>query len=197
MINIIVTSLLIVLFFLFGHITQAFKRLYGLLTKIFLKIASFFGIKIVAKEHSVRVSDEFKKTYKGIKKVKLSKKNIKQKSSINWVCFGILIVSILLIFLNLGVISGNAVSNWICLIINKIGIKMTKVDTNVFYTAILFSVISFSLSGLLARWKETKQQRIENQQAKIKQKALALMDSKDLLDEAKKKDNDKYKEMRK
>ena len=59
---------------------------------------------------------------------------------------------------------------------------------NTLYTATLFSVLSFSASKLLQRWKETKQQRIENREAKIKKEAIELMDSKELVDEAKKKD---------
>ena len=61
---------------------------------------------------------------------------------------------------------------------------------NVYYTAILFSGISFAVTKLLARWKETKQQRIENKQAKIKAEAIKIMSSKELVDSAKKKDEE-------
>ena len=67
---------------------------------------------------------------------------------------------------------------------------------NVYYTAILFSVITFALNRILARWKETKQQRIEAKNLKIKNKALEIMDSKELVDNAKKKDDEKYKELK-
>lgn len=66
---------------------------------------------------------------------------------------------------------------------------------NTFYTATLFSVLSFSLSKVMARWKETKQQRIEHKNAKKKIEAIKLMTSKELLDEAKKKDEQNRKEL--
>lgn len=68
--------------------------------------------------------------------------------------------------------------------------------SNTFFTAMLFSIISFSISRILNRWKETKQQRIERKNAKIKKKAIELMDSKDLVDAAKKKDIEKEKELK-
>ena len=83
MINIISTILLICILFLFGHIIQALKKLIGLLTNVFLKILSIFGFKIKRKEKDIKMSDDFKNTYKEIKVVKLSKKNIKQQSSID------------------------------------------------------------------------------------------------------------------
>lgn len=59
---------------------------------------------------------------------------------------------------------------------------------NTLYTATLFSVLSFSASKILQRWKETKQTRIEHKESKIKEQALLLMDSKELIEQAKKKD---------
>ena len=67
---------------------------------------------------------------------------------------------------------------------------------NTFYTAALFSVLSFSLSKLLTRWKETKQKRKEAKELKIKKKAIELMSSKELVDEAKKKDIKKEEELK-
>ena len=83
MISIILTTLLILLLFFLGYATQAFKKLFGLLTKISLSILNFFGIKIQTKESSIKVSEEFKNTYRDIKKVKLLKQDTKQKSSID------------------------------------------------------------------------------------------------------------------
>jgi hypothetical protein len=83
MISIISTTLLIIVFILFGHIVQAIKKAIGLITSTLLKILSIFGIKLRKKEKHLKVSDEFKQTYKEIKVVKLSKKNIKQQSSID------------------------------------------------------------------------------------------------------------------
>ena len=83
MISIISTTLLIIVFILFGHIIQAIKKAIGLITSTFLKILSIFGIRLRKKEKHLKVSDEFRQTYKEIKVVKLSKKNIKQQSSID------------------------------------------------------------------------------------------------------------------
>ena len=83
MISIISTTLLIIVFILFGHIIQAIKKAIGLITSTLLKILSIFGIRLRKKEKHLKVSDEFRQTYKEIKVVKLSKKNIKQQSSID------------------------------------------------------------------------------------------------------------------
>lgn len=83
MISIISTTLLIIVFILFGHIIQAIKKTIGLITSTLLKILSIFGIRLKKKEKHLKVSDEFRQTYKEIKIVKLSKKNIKQQSSID------------------------------------------------------------------------------------------------------------------
>ena len=63
---------------------------------------------------------------------------------------------------------------------------------NTLYTATLFSVLSFSASKILQRWKETKQQRIEHKESKLKEQALLLMDSKELIEQAKKKDLENF-----
>ena len=76
------------------------------------------------------------------------------------------------------------------------GFIKSATDMNTLYTATLFSAISFSLTKLVGRWKETKQQRIENKQAMLKLKAMKVMSSKELLDNAKKKDEEKYKELK-
>lgn len=192
MVKFITTALLVTIFFLLGHITQAIKKILSFLVNILCKILSLVGIKINRREHSVKVSDEFKETYKDIKRVKLSKKNIKQKSSIDWVSLSILVVAFCLFIANLDNFTGNAISNWLC---DILPIKMKYESMNTFYTASLFSIISFCASRILSRWKETKQQRVERKNLKLKQKALLLMDSKELLDGAKKKDAEKLKEL--
>lgn len=113
MINIIFTAILITLFFSLGFFTQAFKKLVGLLTKILLRVLNFFGIRIQTKETCLKVSDDFRDTYKDIKKVKLSNKNLKEMSSIDWVSFALLIVSAILVLVNMAFISNNAISNWL------------------------------------------------------------------------------------
>jgi len=67
---------------------------------------------------------------------------------------------------------------------------------NTFYTATLFSVLSFSATKVLQRWKETKQQRIENKQALLKLRATKLMSSKELLDNAREKDLENYRRLK-
>lgn len=191
-VNIIVSSILVALFFILGNGTQAIKKILSVFTNICLKILSIFGIKINRKEKQVKVSEEFKKSYGDIRIVKLSKKNIKQKSSIDWFYLIVFLIAVVLVVVNLKWVTGNAISNWIYSWLHI----MDEVSINTFYTAILFSIISFSLSKLLQRWKETKQQRVEHKQALIKLKAMQLMSSKELLDEAKKKDNEKYKELK-
>lgn len=191
-VNIIVSSILVALFFILGNGTQAIKKILTVLTNICLKILSIFGVKINRKEKQVKVSEEFKKSYGDIRIVKLSKKNIKQKSSIDWFYLIVFLIAVVLIVVNLKWVTGNAISNWIYSWLHI----MDEVSINTFYTAILFSIISFSLSKLFQRWKETKQQRVERKQALMKLKAVKLMSSKELLDEAKKKDEKKYKELK-
>ena len=128
--------------------------------------------------------------------MKLSRKNIKQSSSIDWVSLSILGVALILFFFNLGSITGNAISNWLFKLIEKTGFVKTAIDMNTLYTATIFSVMSFAAGKILNRWKQTKQQRIEARQSKIKIEALSHMTSKELVEEAKKKDEEKYKELK-
>lgn len=195
MVNTIITLLLVVLFFLLGHIIQGFKKLLSLITSLLLKFLNLFGIKIARHEKHLKQSKLFQETYKEIKIVKLSKKNIKQKSSIDFVGLGILIIAGLLVILNFKSVSGNIISNWLFEIQPILLIK-TNIDMNTFFTATMFSILTFSVNRLLNRWKETKQQRIEAKNLKIKNKALSIMSSKELVDNAKKKDDEKYKELK-
>lgn len=188
MISAIMTAILIAFFFILGYSTQAFKKLIGLITKYLMKFLSFFGIKFKNKELRIKVSSEFKEAYPDIRKVTMSNKNIKQKSSIDWVSFAIFAVAGILVLVNLASVSGNAITNWLFELLKPIKIIKTAADMNTFYTASLFSVISFSLSRLLARWKETKQQRKERKEALIKKQAFNVMNSKELLEAARRKD---------
>ena len=190
----VITILLATLFFLSGYIIQALKKIVGLFVKLTLTILSFFGVKL-KREKSLKMSDDFKKTYKEIRIVKLANKNLKEKSSIDWINFGLFCASLLLIITNLAVISGNAISNWLFSLIQNLKVVKTATDMNTLYTATLFSALSFSATKLLQRWKETKQKRIERKNTKLKLKALELMDSKELLTQAKKKDENKRKEL--
>ena len=194
MISTITTVLLATLFFLSGYIIQALKKIIGLFVKLTLTILSFFGVKFKTREKSLKMSDDFKHTYKEIKVVKQSNKNLKEKSSIDWLNLGLFCASLLLIISNLAVLSGNAISNWLFSLIKNINIVKTPKDMNTLFTATLFSALSFSATKLLQRWKETKQQRVERKELKLKIKALELMDTKELLEQAKKKDENRRKE---
>ena len=196
MVNTIVTILLIILFFFLGHITQAFKKIISLFTNLCLKILNIFGIKITKKERKQKLSEDFKNAYKNIKTVKISRKNIKQKHSIDFLGLTVLIIATILVIVNLASVSGNAISDWIFSWIEDIKIIKTPEDMNTFYTAFLFSIISFSISRLISRWKETKQQRLEAKNEKLKKKAVELMSSKELVEQAKKKDESKYNELK-
>lgn len=197
MVKIIISALLVILFLFTGKIIQGFKKLINLIISNLMKLLSFFGIKIAKKEKNIKISEEFKNTYKEIKVVKLSKKNLKEQSSIDWVWFGILVVTGLLVLFNMKFIFGtNVISDWIFSIIKNLKFVKTAQDMNTLYTATLFSVLSFSASKILQRWKETKQQRIEARQSKIKRQALEMMTSKELVDEARKKDIQAYKELK-
>lgn len=191
MISIIMTVLLIILFLFTGRIIDGLKKLVKLIASNLLKLLNFFGIKINRREKNVDVSKEFRQIYKEIKVVKLSKKNLKEISSIDWTWFIVLIISGLLILFNMKFMFGsNIISDWLYTMIKNLNFIKSSADMNTLYTATLFSVLSFSTSKLLQRWKETKQQRVENKEAKIKKYALQLMDSKELVEEAIKKDKE-------
>lgn len=197
MISFFITSILILLFFLLGYIPQAFKKLISLIVKSFLHILNFFGITLRSQERQILCSDEFKKAYKEIKRVKWSNKNIHSQSSIDWLSLIAVIICLILIISNLKIISDNIISNWLSEIFFSVGIAIDPVNMNTFYTAVLFSVISFSLSRLWSRWKTTKKDRIQRKQLKIKQKAIKLMTSKELIDAVNLKDKEKYEEIKK
>jgi peptide methionine sulfoxide reductase MsrA len=102
----------------------------------------------------------------------------------------------LLVIFNLDSVTGNAISNCLFNLISPLGFMKSATDMNTFYTATLFSVLSFSATKVLQRWKETKQQRIENKQALLKLRATKLMSSKELLDSAREKDLENYRRLK-
>ena len=195
-INIVISLLLIFFLVFLGQITYALRKFLSLITTLLLKFLSFFGIRINRQEKHVKVSNEFKETYKEIKVVKKANKNLSNLSSIDWKYLATFIIALLLVIINFNSISGNAISNWIYDLFKPLGIITSKNDANVFFTAILFSIISFSLTRLLTRWKETKQQRKEKKINRLKQRAVSEMDSKELLDAAKIKNEENYKRLK-
>ena len=196
MVTAITTLILALTFFFSGYIIQALKRIIQIIIKLSLKLISFFGVKIKTREKSLFITDEFKSVYKEIKVVKLSNKNLKEKSSIDWINLGLFLGVLLLIIANLQVVSGNAISNWLFSFIGRLKVVKTATDMNTLYTATLFSALSFSLTKLYQRWKETKPQRIDKKKLKLKQKALEVMTTKELLDGARKKDEEAKKELK-
>ena len=196
MINTIISILLVILFIFLGQITYAIRKIITIILSFILNILSLFGIHIARKEKIIKTSAEFKNVYKDIKMVKLSNKNLKSKSSIDWFSLSIFLIALILVIVNFNSISSNVISNWIYSWVKYIGVITSPSDMNVFYTAALFSVISFSLSKLLNRWKETKQKRKEKKILKLKTKAIKEMTSKELLDACKEKDAENYKELK-
>lgn len=188
MITAITTLILAAVFFFSGYIIQAIKRILVIAIKLGLRLISFFGVKIKTKEKSLIMSEDFRLTYKEIKTVKLSNKNLKEKSSIDWINLGLFIGVGLLIIANLQVVSGNAISNWLFSLIQGLKIVKSAIDMNTLYTATLFSALSFAATKVFQRWKETKPQRLDKKNAKLKEKAVQMMSTKELLDSARKKD---------
>lgn len=135
--------------------------------------------------------------------MKKSKKNNKIKPSINIIALIIFIISLALIFINLNVISGNIVSKWLySLHINNTRLAsllfiQSQKDMDITFTAIIFSMVSFSSSKLLTQWKETAKFRQAKKEIKLKQSAIQLMTSKELLDAAKDKDIHHYQLLKK
>lgn len=193
MVALILNIIMIFTFFFSGYVVQGVKKFISVSTSWILKLLSLFGIKLNAREESVYLSEEFRNTYKGIRVVKLSKKNIKQESSIDWVNLGILVTFGIIYLINLKAISGNIITNWMYSWVSLIPLLGSfvadELAMNTFFTAGVFSILTFSATKVVGRWKATKQQRIEHKQAIIKAKAIEAMSSKELLDAARDKDN--------
>lgn len=186
MINVIVSVFLVLVFLFFGQIIQAIQRIFKIITKLSLFLLNLIGIKITQKEKIVLLDKEFYDNNKEVNKVVMSKSNLKKQSSIDWIGLSMLIISLLLFIINLQNVSGNAISNWIYSQIAHWNL-LSSIDVGTFYTATIFSVISFSITRLLNRWKETKELRRENKELRLKRKALKVMSTKELLEEARKK----------
>ena len=133
--------------------------------------------------------------------MKRSKQNQKAKSSINFISLLLIILSLSLIIINLDSISGNIISKWIFnLEINNTRVApylfiKTQKDMDITFTAIMFSVLSFSASKLVSQWKDTAQFRKAKKEMKMKKNVISLMSSKELLDAAKIKDTQRYEEL--
>lgn len=196
MISVATSLLFIILLFLSGKLFECVKYILKLVATTGLKLLNSIGIKVELKEPRIKTSRAFKKTFQEIKVVRKSKNNIKIKPSINISALVILICAVGLIILNLDAVSGNVVTNWL-FEINPLSFLIASAeDMNVMFTAIMFSMVSFSLSKLLSQWKETKKYREAKKDIKLKNYVINKTSTKELLDSLKKRDQQKYEEVK-
>ncbi len=186
MINVLTSILLVIVFLFFGQIIQALQRVFRLFTTVILFILNLVGIKLVQKEKEIILDKEFYEQNKDINKIMISKKNLKKKSSIDWIGVGMLLGALILFIINLQGVSDHAISNWIYNLISSWKL-LSNLDVNTFFTATIFSIISFAISRILNTWKETKELRKERKEIKLKNKAIKIMNTKELLDAARRK----------
>lgn len=196
MISVATSLLFIILLFLSGKLFECVKYILKFVATVGLKLLNLIGIKVELKEPRIRTSRAFKKAFQEIKVVRKSKNNIKIKPSINISALVILICAIGLIILNLDVVSGNIVTNWLFEINPLSFLIATTEDMNVMFTAVMFSMVSFSLSKLLNQWKETKKYREAKKDIKLKNYVISKTSTKELLDSLKKRDQQKYEEVK-
>lgn len=139
------------------------------------------------------MSKKFKSTFKDISEVRESKENIKLKPSVNLIA--IVILGICLISLIITFVKGDQIAEYVYSIEWVKNIKiLNKTNIGTAINSILIAAISFSASKLVIQWKETKKDRAIKKEMALKAKALSLLSSKELLDEAKKKDKQNFDE---
>ena len=192
MISAVISFGMVVLLFLSGRIYESVKRLLMLIIDIFLKILNLFGIQINTREYRIKTSRKFKQTFKDIKIVKKSKENNKIKPSINLIALILLVLSVSIVIINLDVVSGNFISAWLFKNNPFPKLVMSQESMDVTLTAILFSIIAFSISKLISQWKETAKFRKAKKQMRAREKVLCKMSAKELLDAAIEKDKAGY-----
>lgn len=201
MLNLVITLLCAIFFLLSGRLIQFIKRIFQIILQLILGFLNLLGIKIKTDEIPLKTSPLFKQTYKDIRVVKKSKKNRRIKRSLNITSLILILISLALIIINLNSISGNIVSKYLFNL--EVGGKKlasyvfisSQKDMDTTFTAVMFSVLSFSFSKLINQWKETSQFRKAKKQMKLKKEILDLMSSKELLDAAKLKDTNAYEEL--
>ena len=194
MISVLTTLVLILLLFLTGKIFEAVKRFLVLLVSIFMKVLNLFGIQINLKEPRVKTSKKFKQTFKDIKVVKKSKQNDKIIPSINLIALVILIICLIITVVN--ITQNDIISTWLYVNVSFIGNMFGDVDqVSTTITATMFSIMAFSISKLVSQWRDTRKYRDAKRQIKLKNKAVSIMSSKELLDIAKQKDEDRLNQL--
>ena len=192
--SIATTFLLIIVLFATGKMFEAIKRFLVLLLDIVFKILNLFGFQINVREPLVRTSRVFNKTFKDIRIVKRSKHNNKITPSINIFALISFVLSVFVVVTNL--MYNGWISTWLYNkgFLNFIIKTQENMDTT--FIAVMFSVISFSLSKLIHQWKDTSKYRKAKKEMKQKNKVLSKMSSKELLDVAKQKDVSKVEELK-
>ena len=151
--SIATTLLLVMVLFATGKIFEAIKRFLVLLLDIVFKILNLFGFQINVREPIVRTSKVFNKTFKDIRVVKKSKHNNKITPSINIFALIIFVLSVFAVVSNL--MDNGWISNWLY---NKRFLDFiikTRENMDTTFIAVMFSVISFSLSKLINQWRDT------------------------------------------
>lgn len=192
--SIATTFLLIIVLFATGKMFEAIKRFLVLLLDIVFKILNLFGFQINVREPLVRTSRVFNKTFKDIRIVKRSKHNNKITPSINIFALIIFVLSVFVVVTNL--MYNGWISTWLYNkgFLNFIVKTQENMDTT--FIAVMFSVISFSLSKLIHQWKDTSKYRKAKKEMRQKNRVLSKMSSKELLDVAKQKDVSKVEELK-
>ena len=184
--SIATTLLLIIVLFATGKIFEAIKRFLVLLLDIVFKILNLFGFQINVREPIVRTSKVFNRTFKDIRVVKKSKHNSKITPSINIFALIIFVLSVFAVVSNL--MNNGWISTWLYEKRFLYFIIKTQENMDTTFIAVMFSVMSFSLSKLIHQWKDTSKYRKAKKEMKQKNKVLSKMSSKELLDVAKQKD---------
>lgn len=192
--SIATTFLLIIVLFATGKMFEAIKRFLVLLLDIVFKILNLFGFQINVREPVVRTSRVFNKTFKDIRIVKRSKHNNKITPSINIFALIIFVLSVFVVVTNL--MYNGWISTWLYNkgFLNFIIKTQENMDTT--FIAVMFSIISFSLSKLIHQWKNTSKYRKAKKEMRQKNRVLSKMSSKELLDVAKQKDVSKVEELK-
>ena len=127
-----------------------------------------------------------------MKTVRKSKENSNFKPSINIGALLALILSIGVLIINLNQVSEGIITEYLYSISWVNSIIPSKQGVDAIVTSAMISSISFAISKLLSQWKETKKYRCLKRQLKLKKEAISILSSKELLDAAKRKDQENF-----
>ena len=124
-----------------------------------------------------------------------SKENKSIKPSVNKLALISLILSVAAVIYNLDVVSANALSVWVFEHNPLPKFILTQESMDVTLTAIMFSMITFSISKLVSQWRETAKFRQTRREIRRQENVISKMSAKELLDAAKLKDEEKYNQL--